>query len=228
MYAGIVFWESDVLRRREMSSSTFDLVVDALSQLASVHVNSRFVEESSPMFSSRGARKVESEKKPAEDRSQRSSRNVPRYSIQSFEPLDTALKEVSRGGDTVRALGYLSRAREKTFVDQLSEYIDASSQSNAEIYKAAGIDRRLFSKIQADREYKPSKDTCVSLALALKLEEERAKDLLAKAGYALSRSSKRDLIIEFFFRVRQYDIDTINAVLDKLGEKTLGKIDYSK
>ncbi len=211
-----------------MSSSTFDLVVDALSQLASAHVDSRFVEETAPMFSSRGSEKVVPIKKPAEGSSQRTSRDVPRYSIQSFEPLDTALKEVSCGGDAVRALGYLSRVREKTFVDQLSEYIDASSQSNAEIYKAAGIDRRLFSKIQTDREYKPSKDTCVSLALALKLDEEKAKDLLAKAGYALSRSSKRDLIIEFFFRARQFDIDTVNAVLDKLGEKTLGKIDYGK
>lgn len=211
-----------------MNSSTFTLIVDALSRLASAHVDSFYVEDSAPMFSSRDAGAIEAVKKPAEDTSQKTSRGVPRYSIQSFEPLDTALKEVSCGGDAVRALCYLSRVREKTFVDQLSEYIDASSQSNAEIYKAAGLDRRLFSKIQTDREYKPSKDTCVSLALALKLDEEKAKDLLAKAGYALSRSSKRDLIIEFFFRARQFDIDTVNAVLDKLGEKTLGKIDYGK
>ena len=211
-----------------MNSKAFDLIVNALARLASAHVDSYFVEEYAPMFSSRGSGRVEPVKKPAEDSSQKRSQDVQRYSIQSFEPLDTALKEVSRGGDTVRALGYLSRAREKTFADQLSEYIEASSLKNADIYKAAGIDRRLFSKIQIDREYKPSKDTCVSLALAMNLEEEKAKDLLAKAGYALSHSSKRDLILEFFFRARQFDIDTVNAVLEKLGEKTLGKIDYSK
>ena len=95
---------------------------------------------------------------------------------------------------------------------------------NVDVYKAAGIDRRLFSKIQNDSEYQPSKDTCIMLALALKLEEDKAKDLLSSAGYSLSKSSKRDLILEYFFRMNEFDIDIVNGVLEKLGVKTLGKL----
>lgn len=151
--------------------------------------------------------------------------DVPRYSIQSVpEDLDEALKDVSRGGDAVRALNYLSRVREKTFSQKLHTYIEESGMENTEVYKAAGIDRRLFSKIQNDSEYQPSKDTCIMLALALKLEESKAKDLLSSAGYSLSKSSKRDLVLEYFFRIHEFDIDIVNGVLDKLGSKTLGKL----
>ena len=215
-------------------TAEYQQLIGTLARQASEHVESRYIEPKTPAtdgprFSLRGgetiipARKTDEEKKPA------ASGRISLYSIQDQnEPLDSALREVSRGGDTVRALSYLSRSREKTFSEQLFEYIDASGRDNAEIYKAAGIDRRLFSKIQSDREYKPSKDTCISLALALNLEEEKAKSLLSKAGFALSRSSKRDLIIEFFFRYCQYDLDTVNGVLERLGERTLGKIDYGK
>ena len=149
----------------------------------------------------------------------------PRYSLQSTtDNLDEALKDVSRGGDAIRALNYLSRLREKTFSQKLQAYIEESGMENTEVYKAAGIDRRLFSKIQNDSEYQPSKDTCIMLALALKLEESKAKDLLSSAGYSLSKSSKRDLILEYFCRIHEFDIDVVNGVLDKLGSKTLGKL----
>jgi len=163
--------------------------------------------------------------------------SFPRYSIQSEDPtprfslrtpLDDAIQEVKKGGETVRVLSYLSKAKEQTFSEKLFEYIDGTDADNAEIYKAAGIDRRLFSKIQNDADYKPSKDTCVALAFALKLNDEQAKDLLKRAGYALSRSSKRDLILEYFFCINEFDLDVINGVLEKLGEKTLGKIHYDK
>ena len=161
--------------------------------------------------------------------------STPRYSIQSEDSaphyssrpsLDDALQEVRKGGDTTRALKSLSQAKENTFSEKLLEHIDGMDADNAEVYKAAGIDRRLFSKIQTDADYKPSKDTCVALAFALKLNDEQAKDLLKRAGYALSRSSKRDLILEYFFRIGVFDLDIINGVLEKLGEKTLGKIHY--
>ena len=215
-------------------TAEYQQLIGTLAQQASEHVESRYIEPKTPAtdgprFSLRGGETVIPAKKTDEEKNPAASGRISLYSIQGEnEPLDSALREVSRGGDTVRALSYLSRRREKTFSEQLFEYIDASGRDNAEIYKAAGIDRRLFSKIQSDREYKPSKDTCISLALALNLEEEKAKSLLSKAGFALSRSSKRDLIIEFFFRYCQYDMDTVNGVLERLGEKTLGKIDYGK
>lgn len=163
--------------------------------------------------------------------------NIPRYSIQSEDPephfslrtpLDEALHEVRKGGDATRALQSLSQAKDNTFSEKLLEYIDGTDLDNADIYKAAEIDRRLFSKIQNDRDYQPSKDTCVALAFALKLNENQAKDLLSRAGYALSHSSKRDLILEYFFRIGVSNLDIVNGVLEKLGEKTLGKIHYDK
>lgn len=153
---------------------------------------------------------------------------APSFSLRGTASLDDALGEVSKGGDTTRALQSLSQAKENTFTDKLLEYVDETDLDNAEVYKAAGIDRRLFSKIQNDRDYQPSKDTCVSLALALKLNDEQAKDLLKRAGYTLSHSSKRDLILEYFFRIGVYDLDVVNGVLEKLGEKTLGKLHYDK
>ena len=160
-----------------------------------------------------------------------------RYSIQSDDSkphaslqttLDDALREVSKGGDTVRALNSLSEAKGKTFTEILLEYIDGTDTDNARTYKAAGIDRRLFSKIQNDRDYQPSKDTCVAFAYALRLNDMQANDLLARAGYTLSHSNKRDLILEYFFRMGVFDLDVVNGVLERLGEKTLGKIHYDK
>ncbi len=153
---------------------------------------------------------------------------VPQASPRKPAPFDNALQEVREGGDAVRAIDYLSKAREKTFSEKLLDYIDGTDLDNADIYKAAGIDRRLFSKIQNNRDYQPSKDTCIALAFALKLDDEQAKDLLKRAGYAISRSSKRDLVFDYFFRIGVSDVDVINGVLDKLGEKALGKIHYDK
>ena len=94
---------------------------------------------------------------------------------------------------------------------------------DSDVYKAANIDRRLFSKIASDRTYKPSKDTCIALALALRLSIDDANDILSRAGYTLSHSSKRDVVIEYFFRERVYDLNDMNEVLYRLGQKPLGR-----
>ena len=117
----------------------------------------------------------------------------------------------------------LSRNLNLSFVDKLIQYIDAQGLKDSAVYKAAGIDRRLFSKIISDRGYRPSKDTAVALALALKLSLFEAEDFLSRAGYVLSHSSKRDIIIEYFIKERVYDLGIINEVLYSLGEKTLGR-----
>lgn len=112
---------------------------------------------------------------------------------------------------------------EQSFVEKLIELIRISGKTDPEIYKAAGLDRRLFSKIMSDSGYKPSKDTCIALALALKLNQYQTNDLLERAGYILSHSIRRDLVIEYMIINRIFDIDTVNAVLDQSKEKTLGK-----
>ena len=110
---------------------------------------------------------------------------------------------------------------EKTFVEKLHDYLRASSDSHAQIYKAAQIDRRLFSKIISDAKYKPSRDVAFALCLALNLTLEQTKDLIARAGYALSKSSKRDLALEYCFANKVYDLLVVNGILHELGEDLL-------
>ena len=110
-----------------------------------------------------------------------------------------------------------------SFSDKMVSYIREKKLQNSDVYKAAWIDRRLFSKILSDRFYKPSKDTCVAIALALKLTVEETNDLLLRAGYALSHSSKRDVVIEYFFREKIYDMYDVNEILERLGEQSIGR-----
>lgn len=110
-----------------------------------------------------------------------------------------------------------------TFVDKFLEYVSLSRERDSRIYKAANVDRRLYSKIISDRNYKPAKDTCISLALALNLPLDQTKDLIERAGYALSHSTKRDVIIEYFFKEGIFNIEYVNEVLISLNEKPLGR-----
>lgn len=110
-----------------------------------------------------------------------------------------------------------------TFVDMLTRYINANGWRDSRVYKAAGLDRRLFSKIMSDREYKPAKDTALALAIALELTLQQTNDLLSRAGYTLSHSNKRDVIIEYFIREGVHDLADINEVLYKLDQKIIGR-----
>lgn len=120
-------------------------------------------------------------------------------------------------------LKVLDRTTDKTFVEILSLHIYRKGLRDTEVYKAAQIDRRLFSKIMSDRDYTPSKDTIIALAFALHLALSEVNDLLHRAGFALSHSNKRDVIIEYFFRQGIYDLYTVNQVLFHLDQKTLTK-----
>lgn len=117
----------------------------------------------------------------------------------------------------------LEKIKNRSFGKKLLDLIDERGVRPSKIYKAADVDRRLYSRITTDFSYKPSKDTCVAFALALHLTPEETVDLLSRAGYALSHSSKRDLILEYLISVGQYDLITVNTVLDQLGEKILGR-----
>lgn len=108
------------------------------------------------------------------------------------------------------------------FSDTLLHYIDRSGKKDSEIYKKANIDRKLFSKIRNNPQYKPSKPTAVAFAIALELNLEETKDFIGRAGYALTRSSKFDVIIEYFITQRQYDIHEINMTLFEFDQSLLG------
>lgn len=117
----------------------------------------------------------------------------------------------------------LSSVTNLTFVQKLQHYIYKRGLVETQVYKAALMDRRLFSKIMSNKDYKPSKDTALALIFALKLGMEEAVDLLERAGYTLSHSIRRDIIIEYFIKERIYNLNNINAFLYNMNEKIIGR-----
>lgn len=114
------------------------------------------------------------------------------------------------------------KAEDIGFSEALLNLIDQSGKKDSEVYKKANISKQHFSKIKNNPHYQPTKSTTLALAIALELDLEQTKELIGRAGYALTNSSKQDLIVRYFIERKNYDINDINITLYEFDQGLLG------
>lgn len=122
----------------------------------------------------------------------------------------------------VRSLEDAVKNLDKSFMELVFSFADQKGLSDVEVQKKANLDRKAFSKLKCGTTKNPSKSTALALAVALELNLDDTKDLLSRAGWALSPCSKQDLIVQYFIERKAYDIYEINLALFEHGEQLLG------
>jgi DNA-binding phage protein len=141
-------------------------------------------------------------------------------------PVMDAMEELTSCGAAPKAkaatLAEMLNQADAGFTQRLLELIDQSGKKDSQIYKKANLTKQHFSKIRNNPNYKPTKPTAISLALALELDLDATKDLIGRAGYALTNSSKFDLIIRYAIEHGKYNLVEINCMLFEHDQSLLG------
>ncbi|MBO5287185.1 MAG: macro domain-containing protein [Clostridia bacterium] len=135
------------------------------------------------------------------------------FSIDSIFDFDSSYK---------RDISDQFRLLDECFQEALFRHIDEKGMDDVVCYKRANIDRKIFSKIKCNKNYKPSKNTAICFAIALELNKQETQHLLSTAGFTLSRSNKFDVIIEYCIEKKIYDIHRINEALFAFDQALLG------
>lgn len=167
-------------------------------------------------------RKKRAEKKALQDQQILENSQIEESAPEEFDVSTMQKTKLKKGMSSTmsvnRNIDNLMNQLEETFSQRLLRMIDERGMTDSEAYTRAYVDRRHFSKIRKDVNYVPNKKTVLAFTIALELSLDEAKDLLASAGFALSRSSKTDIIVAYFLQNKIYDMFEINDVLDAYGQ----------
>ncbi|WP_448861558.1 hypothetical protein [Dorea sp.] len=167
-------------------------------------------------------RKKRAEEKALQEQQIQESSQIEESEPEEFDVSTMQKTKIQKGMSSTlsvnRKIDNLMDQLEETFSQRLLRMIDERGMTDSEAYTKAYVDRRHFSKIRKDVNYVPNKKTVLAFTIALELSLDEAKDLLASAGFALSRSSKTDIIVAYFLQNKIYDMFEINDVLDAYGQ----------
>lgn len=167
-------------------------------------------------------RKKRAEEKALQEQQIQEGSQIEESAPEEFDVSTMQKTKIKKGMSSTmsvnRNIDNLMDQLEETFSQRLLRMIDERGMTDSEAYTKAYVDRRHFSKIRKDVNYVPNKKTVLAFTIALELSLDEAKDLLASAGFALSRSSKTDIIVAYFLQNKIYDMFEINDVLDAYGQ----------
>lgn len=191
---------------------------DKLKQELQIYIDENFLEEIDEEFS-----EVEKTKFLAEEEIEGEEKICFSEAPRRIEKFDLGFSNFfGIASDKIDFEKMRDEQAEETFSEKLIRLIGKSGEKNSVIYNRANIDRRHFSKICNHKDYQPSKLTALAFAIALKLDFEQTQELLAAAGYTLTKNNLADIIISFFIEKKIFDVDLVNDYLYDYKQPLLG------